>query len=108
MPNSGFALKHIYPSEQGLHIVHYSTSEAAAAYADAKSKGMNVRLDGVVMTWCFYNPRSPHPIPISQEHRHRISRGRSAQLQLRRITGAVLGRRLARAERAARLLHERK
>ncbi len=51
MPNSGFAIKHIYPSEQGLDIVHYSIEEAAAAYADARSKGMNVELDCLIMTF---------------------------------------------------------
>lgn len=64
--NHGFAFKHVYPSELGLHIEHYTLWEARAAYVDAKSKGMNVRLDGSILTWQFLNPRSPQPIPIRQ------------------------------------------
>ena len=52
-----FAVKHVYPSELGLHIEHYTKAEAKAAYEDAKSKGMKVRLDGLILTWQFYNPR---------------------------------------------------
>lgn len=57
MNRQGFAFKHVYPSELGLHIEHYTEAEAKAAYEDAKSKGMNVRLDGLILTWQFYNPR---------------------------------------------------
>ncbi len=86
MPNSGFAAKRVYPSEQGLHIECYTEAEAQAAYEDAKNRGINnVEVDGCVYTWKFYNPRSLHPIPISHEHRHRISRGRSRLHRLRQL-----------------------
>lgn len=67
MNSRGFAIKSVYPSELGMHIEHYTEVEAQAAYTDAKSKGMNVRLDGSILTWQFYNPRSPRPIGIGQE-----------------------------------------
>lgn len=53
----GFAAKNVYPSELDLHIEHYTEEEAKAAYEDAKSKGANVRLDGLIITFRFYNPR---------------------------------------------------
>jgi hypothetical protein len=53
-----FAAKHVYPSELGLHIEHYTEAEARAAYEDAKSRGINnVRLDGLILTGLVYNPR---------------------------------------------------
>lgn len=100
MPNNyGFAAKRVYPSEQGLHFEHYTEAEAQAAYEDAKSRGINnIELDGVILTWKFYNPRSPHPIPIRQE-RNRTRRGKSRLPQLLRLPGVALGRRLFLANR---------
>ncbi len=63
----GFLLKYVYPSELGLHIEHYTEAEAKAAYEHAKSKGANVRLDGVILTWQFYNPRSQDYNPTRPE-----------------------------------------
>lgn len=56
--DAGFVAKRVYPSEQGLHIEHYDDAQAQAAYADAKSVGADVELDGLVLTWKFSNPRS--------------------------------------------------
>lgn len=58
MDSRGFAAKHVYPSPLGLHIEHCTTQEAQAAYADAKSRGINnVELNGLILTWKFYNPK---------------------------------------------------
>lgn len=104
--SQNFAAKRVYPSEQGLHIEHYTETEAQAAYVDAKSKGMNVELNGLVMTWKFHNPKvNPHLVasPTRQGRlRQRISRCKLQQLQLRRLLGAALDKRQSHARKAAR------
>lgn len=57
--SQGFAAKRVYPSDCGLHIEHYTETEAQAAYADAKSRGINnVELDGLVLIWKFPNRKA--------------------------------------------------
>lgn len=104
MSEKTFAIKSVYPSEQGLHLEHYTEAEAQAAYKDAKSRGINnVELDGLILTWKVYNPRSSHPIFIGREQKS--NRGKLRLPQLLKLPGVAFGRRLSRARKAAHLRH---
>ena len=110
MDSRGFAAKHVYPSPLGLHIEHYTTTEAQAAYADAKSRGINnVELNGLILTWKFYNPKiNPHPVasPTRRGNKRRsLSRCRLQRLQLLQLPGVTLGKKLSRLRKAARPSH---
>ncbi len=49
----GFIAKKVYPSQEGLHFEHYTEEEALLSYEDARKKGKNVALNGLIMTWYF-------------------------------------------------------
>lgn len=99
----GFRFKHVYPSEQGLHIELHTEAEAYAAYQDAKNRGINnVEVDGVIYTWKLpNNRRNPCLIPVRQGVK--VNRGKLRLPQFRQLVGVALGRRLSRSRKAAPL-----